>query len=61
MLSRHLFYTAVTRAQQLCVVIGSYRAIAMATKRVAERQRYTRLQQRLQPQAQPAEVSSAGG
>ena len=61
MLSRHLFYTAVTRAQQLCVVIGSYRAIAMATKRVAERQRYTRLQQRLQPQAQPAKAASAGG
>ncbi|MBC7363994.1 MAG: ATP-dependent RecD-like DNA helicase [Candidatus Aminicenantes bacterium] len=32
MLQRNLFYTALTRARKLCVIIGSYRALHMAVK-----------------------------
>ena len=34
MLSRALLYTAVTRAQRLCVLVGERRAVAMALGRV---------------------------
>jgi hypothetical protein len=47
MLQRNLLYTAVTRAKELVVLVGSWRALAIALKsdRVAER--YTSLAQRL--------------
>jgi exodeoxyribonuclease V alpha subunit len=47
MLQRNLLYTAVTRAKELVVIVGSWRALAIALKgdRVAER--YTSLAQRL--------------
>ena len=47
MLSRHLIYTGLTRAQQLAVVIGPAKAIRLAVSQRKERQRYTRLTERL--------------
>ncbi|MBD2169161.1 ATP-dependent RecD-like DNA helicase [Calothrix membranacea FACHB-236] len=47
MLSRNLFYTGLTRAKQLAIVIGSKKAISLAVRSSDDKQRYTRLQQRL--------------
>jgi exodeoxyribonuclease V alpha subunit len=47
MLSRNLFYTGLTRAKQLAIIVGSEKAIAIAVKQLKQQQRYTRLQQRL--------------
>jgi exodeoxyribonuclease V alpha subunit len=47
MLSRNLVYTGLTRAKKLAIVIGSHKAIAIAVKQKNERQRYTRLKERL--------------
>jgi exodeoxyribonuclease V alpha subunit len=47
MLSRNLVYTGLTRAKKLAIVIGSSKAIAIAVKQNNERQRYTRLRERL--------------
>jgi exodeoxyribonuclease V alpha subunit len=45
MLSRKLFYTALTRAKKLCVIIGSKRAVAMSVKNAGteDRRRYSLL------------------
>ncbi len=43
MLQRNLLYTAVTRARQLCVLVGSRRAIGMAVRNNKVAQRYTAL------------------
>jgi exodeoxyribonuclease V alpha subunit len=53
MLQRNLLYTAVTRAKELVVIVGSWRALAIALKsdRVAER--YTSLAQRLRDELDP--------
>ena len=53
MLQRNLLYTAVTRAKELVVIVGSWRALAIALKsdRVAER--YTSLAQRLRDELEP--------
>jgi len=53
MLQRNLLYTAVTRAKELVVLVGSWRALAIALKsdRVAER--YTSLAQRLRDEIAP--------
>ncbi len=48
MLRRNLLYTAVTRARQLCVVVGDPRAITQAVHRGDAASRYTGLAQRLQ-------------
>ena len=48
MLSRNLFYTGLTRAKKLALIVGSEKAIAIAVKQVKQQQRYTRLQQRLE-------------
>ena len=57
MLSRNLFYTGLTRAKKLALIIGSEKAIAIAlravakpitVKQVKQQQRYTRLQERLE-------------
>ncbi len=45
MLSCNLFYTGLTRAKQLALIVGSEKAIAI--KQVKQQQRYTRLKQRL--------------
>ena len=47
MLQRNLLYTAVTRAKNLCVLVGSKRAIGMAIKNDKVTQRYTALDWRL--------------
>ncbi len=53
MLQRNLLYTGVTRAKELVVLVGSWRALAIALKsdRVAER--YTSLAQRLREELAP--------
>ena len=43
MLTRNLVYTAVTRAQSVCVVVGERSALAMAVRRPDARRRHTRL------------------
>ncbi len=47
MLQRNLLYTAVTRARQLVVLVGSKRALAMAVKNNQPAQRYSGLAERL--------------
>jgi exodeoxyribonuclease V alpha subunit len=47
MLSRHLLYTAVTRAKQLCVLVADPRALAMALAETRKEERLTRLAARL--------------
>lgn len=47
LLSRNLFYTGLTRAKQLAVVIGAQKAIGYAVRQQKERYRYTRLADRL--------------
>lgn len=48
MLQRNLLYTAITRAKELCVLIGEQRAIWTAIRNASIRRRYTRLHRRLQ-------------
>ncbi|MBW3608115.1 MAG: ATP-dependent RecD-like DNA helicase [Actinobacteria bacterium] len=43
MLTRNLVYTAVTRAQEVCVVVGEPAALALAVGRTDARRRHTRL------------------
>ena len=45
MLTRNLIYTAVTRAQDVCVVVGERAALAVAVKRPDARRRHTRLRE----------------
>ena len=47
MLQRNPLYTAITRAKKLVVLVGSKRAIAMATKNSRVQHRYTALAARL--------------
>ncbi|MFN2214720.1 MAG: ATP-dependent RecD-like DNA helicase [Anaerolineales bacterium] len=48
MLQRNLLYTAITRARQLCVLVGSRRAIAIAVNNNRVAQRYSALAWRLE-------------
>ncbi|MEW5870417.1 MAG: ATP-dependent RecD-like DNA helicase [Chloroflexota bacterium] len=48
MLQRNLLYTAITRARQLCVLVGSRRAIGMAVRNDKVAHRNTALDWRLQ-------------
>ena len=48
MLSRNLFYTGLTRAKQLALIVGSEKAIAIAVKQVKQQMRYTKLKKRLE-------------
>lgn len=43
MLTRNLLYTAITRSQRVCVVVGERAALATALDRLDARRRYTRL------------------
>jgi exodeoxyribonuclease V alpha subunit len=45
MLTRNLVYTAVTRAQEVCVVVGEWAALGTAVRRADARLRYTRLRE----------------
>ncbi len=47
MLQRNLLYTAITRAKQLCVLVGSRKAIAIAVRNAKVARRWTGLAQRL--------------
>ncbi len=47
MLQRNLLYTAITRARQLCVLVGSRRAIGISVRNNQVAQRYTALNWRL--------------
>jgi exodeoxyribonuclease V alpha subunit len=47
MLSRALLYTAVTRAQRLCVLVGERKAVAMALSRSEQRRRHSALAGRI--------------
>ncbi len=47
MLQRNLLYTAVTRAEQLVVLVGSRRAVQIAVDNDEARHRYTRLDRRV--------------
>lgn len=47
MLQRSLLYTAVTRGKRLVVLVGSKKAVAMAVRNSAARQRFTWLAERL--------------
>jgi exodeoxyribonuclease V alpha subunit len=51
MLQRNLLYTAITRARQLCVLVGSRRAIGIAVSNNKVAQRYSALAWRLENQA----------
>ena len=43
MLTRNLIYTGLTRAQELAVIVGDRRALAMGLRRTDAARRYTRL------------------
>jgi exodeoxyribonuclease V alpha subunit len=47
MLSRPLLYTAVTRAERLCVIVGERRALATAVARAEGRRRHSALAERI--------------
>lgn len=47
MLSRNLFYTGLTRAKKLAIVVGAKKAISLAVRSTDDKERYTRLQHRL--------------
>jgi exodeoxyribonuclease V alpha subunit len=47
MLQRNLLYTAITRAKRLLVLVGTRKALAIATKNDATRRRYGQLRERL--------------
>jgi exodeoxyribonuclease V alpha subunit len=49
MLQRNLLYTAVTRAKQIVVLVGSRRALAKAVRTQGAGRRYTALSERLRP------------
>ena len=47
MLARNLFYTAISRAKQKVIVVGTKKAMAIAAKNDRQKTRYTRLKERL--------------
>jgi exodeoxyribonuclease V alpha subunit len=47
MLSRNLFYTGLTRAKKLVIIVGESKAIGFAVRQVSDRNRYTYLSRRL--------------
>jgi len=50
MLQRNLLYTALTRAKRLLIIVGSEKAVAIATRNHDAQMRYTRLAERLRAQ-----------
>lgn len=47
LLSRNLIYTGLTRAKQLAIFVGTYKALGFAIKQVKSQKRYTLLAERL--------------
>lgn len=58
MLFRNLIYTGLTRAKQLCVFVGSRKALAMAIKQIDNRKRQTALTQLIDTVSNGNPVSS---
>ncbi|HTT75217.1 MAG TPA: ATP-dependent RecD-like DNA helicase [Candidatus Binataceae bacterium] len=50
MLRRNLLYTAITRAERVCVLVGTRAAMAQAVRNEDERRRFSRLADRLRVQ-----------
>ena len=48
MLQRNLFYTGITRAKNLCIVVGTKSAISSAINNIRETKRNTTLKEKLQ-------------
>ena len=59
MLQRNLLYTAVSRARQLVVLVGSRRALAKAIRTTGAGHRYTGLDERLRRQSARVEAAVA--
>jgi exodeoxyribonuclease V alpha subunit len=59
MLTRNLLYTAVTRSERVCVVVGEPQAMRYALSRRDARARYTRLADLVALSAVPAELAGA--
>ena len=59
MLQRNLFYTAVTRAKKMVVIVGTRQAIAMAVKNDKIAARWTALAERLQQEVAVEEAEEA--
>jgi exodeoxyribonuclease V alpha subunit len=51
LLQRNLLYTAVTRARELCVLVGSAKAVSMAVANNEAFHRYSRLSERIRSMA----------
>jgi exodeoxyribonuclease V alpha subunit len=51
MLRRNLLYTALTRAQELAVIVGNYPGVMRAAENADEMERHTRLAERLRGEA----------
>ena len=47
MLRRNLLYTAITRAERVCVLVGTRSALQQAVRNEEERRRFSRLADRL--------------
>ena len=47
MLRRNLIYTAITRAERVCILVGTRSALAQAARNEDERRRFSRLAERL--------------
>ncbi|MEM1348836.1 MAG: AAA family ATPase, partial [Myxococcota bacterium] len=58
MLQRNLLYTAITRARELVILIGTQRAVGIAVRNTDARSRYTRLVERLREAAQTSSMLS---
>jgi exodeoxyribonuclease V alpha subunit len=58
LLQRTLLYTAITRAKQLCIVVGTASALAQAVQNTRALQRYTGLAAAMQ-QARPSSSSTS--
>jgi exodeoxyribonuclease V alpha subunit len=54
MLERQIFYTALTRARKLAVIVGDSRAIGTAVRTNRGKQRQTHLDDRLKLEAAPS-------
>jgi exodeoxyribonuclease V alpha subunit len=52
MLQRNLVYTGLTRARDLCIIVGDRRGIARAVRNDKTMRRYTRLAERLEASCQ---------
>jgi len=51
MLQRNLLFTAITRAQKMCVLLGTTKSVSMAVRRTDSKKRLTRLRDYLGSQA----------